>query len=220
MSPDPATGHADHAWSNEINGLRARASAALQRIERETGAHVRDLRDGAARALDQTRDIAAERATVLADFAAGMKKAFAHGLDDLAEAARARVIAARQKAYAAGLRTETQAREATRKAGRMIEDHPMIAGAVAFALGAALAASLPRTRVEDRTLGAERDRLLDQAAKALQTEIARAGRVAKGVADELATSASAAVSAVSDGVSETLETVKDRARTEAAKSKS
>jgi cell division septum initiation protein DivIVA len=46
---------------------------------------------------------------------------------------------------------------------RTLEEQPLLAGALAFAAGAALAAALPHTRQEDEMVGAESDRLKDEA---------------------------------------------------------
>ena len=50
----------------------------------------------------------------------------------------------------------------------------VLMGAVALGLGAVAAAPLPRTRVEDDLMGAQRDRLMEQAELTLRDEIARA----------------------------------------------
>ena len=65
---------------------------------------------------------------------------------------------------------------------RLIEDRPVVAGAVAFAVGAGLAAALPRTLAEDRLFGAERDRLVDHAQAVLRAERLRASDVVADLA--------------------------------------
>jgi hypothetical protein len=46
---------------------------------------------------------------------------------------------------------------------RLIDEQPLILGALGIAVGAALGASLPRTRQEDRLMGEARDELLHRA---------------------------------------------------------
>jgi hypothetical protein len=54
---------------------------------------------------------------------------------------------------------------------RMMEEHPLAAGAVGFMLGVAAGAALPRTVSENRP---ERDRLMDEAARDFRSERERA----------------------------------------------
>lgn len=160
----------DSEWSRQIDALRQRASATLR-----TGA-------------DGLRDMAARRAGVLADMTEGMREWFSHGLEGLSDAARERISGLRQQAYAAKLEMQRAAAQGSRKAGRMLDDHPMVAGAVALAMGAALATALPRTRIEDRTFGQESDRLMRAAADALRQERDQLTRVAGDVAAEVKSS--------------------------------
>jgi acyl-CoA reductase-like NAD-dependent aldehyde dehydrogenase len=83
-----------------------------------------------------------------------------------------------------------------------VEDHPIVAGAVGFALGAAVAAVLPSTEVENRTFGAERDRLLDEAARLLRQERERAMQIAGELGQEIKAAAQETVEAVSDTVAD------------------
>lgn len=164
----------DGAWSREAHGLRARASAALRRIESEARGY-----------YGTARDFAAERASVVSSFTADLKDKLSHGLEGLTDASRERVIAARERAYAASLKADSLRRSAMAQPGQMMEDHPLVAGAVAFALGAAVAAALPRTDLEDRTFGADRDRLMDEAARLLQSERQRAMEIAGSLGQEI-----------------------------------
>lgn len=206
----------DDDWSRNIETLRGKASAALRRIENEARRHADDLRAGVADGLTKAGDYAAERAAVLADFAEGMKRGFVHGLDGLSDAARDRIVQTRERAFAARLRAERAVTDSTRNAGRLIEDHPMVAGAIALAMGAVLAAVLPRTQIEDRSFGSERDRLMDEAARLLRQERDRASRAAEGVKEELRGSAKEALGKMSQKVSEVAERVMERSEAEAA----
>ncbi|WP_284165356.1 DUF3618 domain-containing protein [Frigidibacter sp. SD6-1] len=217
-------------WQREIDQLRDSASSTLSRIDAEARRHAEALRRGAADTLSKARDFAAERGAVLGDFAEGMKKSFRSGLGDLSDAAREKIAAAREQAYAARVRGERVMRGGTREAGRLIEDYPLVAGVAALAAGAAFAAALPRTETEDRAFGSESDRLTREATRLLREERARLGRVAAGVADELKQSSRdladtiagevkdasrSHAAALSDKLSEDAEAVKDRAAKEA-----
>jgi len=175
------------SWTDHSDNLRSRAAAALRRLETE-----------AREATGGLRDFAQDRAAVLADFTVGLKQSFGNGLDDLTDVARDRIVAAREAAYAARLKVERMARAAPQTTGRMIEDHPMVTGAVLLALGAALGAALPRTRIEDRAFGAESDRLMAMANRVLDDERAALGRVATDIGADLADGARSAVQAVKE----------------------
>lgn len=195
-------------WLDRIDTLREKASQALRGIEREARGHAGDL-----------RDFAAERAKVFASFTDDMRASFLDGLDGLSEAARDRIVTAREAAYLARLRAGQSARGGARETGRLISEHPTIAGVLAMALGAAFAAALPRTRVEDRSFGAESDRLMEAAARLLREERDRMGQVASGVADELKSSVRDAADAAIEEAAGIGENLRDRAEAEAKRGK-
>ena len=113
------------------------------------------------------------------------------GLDGLPEAARERIRKARAAAIAAQAEVEARARAATDAARTTASDNPLLVGALAFAAGAAIASLLPRTSVENRTIGAHRDRLFDEAERIYREErdrlsaaLARAGKDAGAPAED------------------------------------
>jgi hypothetical protein len=187
----PSDQHPEH-WAIETDTLRKRASDALQRIE----ADARDV-------SQSIRDFAAERAAVVADLSSGLKRSLRHGLDGLSVAAHDRIVNAREAAYAARIRVERMAKATPKDMGRMIDDHPMVTGAVVMALGAVLGAVLPRTDIEDRTFGAERNRLMDQARDMLAQERAAISRLAGKIGSDLASTARDTIDLVSDRVADT-----------------
>jgi hypothetical protein len=73
------------------------------------------------------------------------------------------------------------------KAADFYEDHPLVVGAFAFAIGAAVAGALPRTRTEDEYLGSRSDELFDEAERIFETEKARASKVADAALKEAKT---------------------------------
>lgn len=72
-----------------------------------------------------------------------------------------------------------QARRASENYGRLIQDHPLATGIMGLAVGAAVAAMLPGTEAEDRTMGEARDRLAEQAAETGEQVAAGAQATAK-----------------------------------------
>lgn len=103
--------------------------------------------------------------------AAEMRAAIHDGTEELSEAARERVRAAREKAIEAQEKVEHAVKRRAAEARDYAHDQPLVAGAVALALGAAIGAALPRTRTEDATLGRTRDRMLDEADRVLREEL-------------------------------------------------
>ncbi|MCS2608467.1 DUF3618 domain-containing protein [Halomonas dongshanensis] len=57
------------------------------------------------------------------------------------------------------------AKDVGRQGSHFIQEHPLVAGALGFALGAALGGILPSTRKEDAYMGEYRDRLMSEAAE-------------------------------------------------------
>lgn len=184
---------------------------------------------GASSAMTGARNAA--RGT--AERAEQARKRLARGTENLTEAARERVIAARaravdvaQRADAAARQRYARGRDATRD---FIEEQPLVAGALALAVGAALAGALPRTRQEDELLGETRDRLFDEAERIFEEERRKAERVAQAAVDEAgkiaeekradadnaAPGSKSAVEAAADEVRDAGERVKEAARKKA-----
>jgi hypothetical protein len=76
-----------------------------------------------------------------------------HKAADLRDGARTRSRQVRHKTAAVGRKTSDQAVRAGRASGRFMKEHPVLVGAAGIALGAAVAASLPRSGREDRAFG-------------------------------------------------------------------
>ncbi len=210
----------DHSWWDSIQDLRSKAAAALHRVERDAASALGSVRDhlpgrGRGSGGGGGRDYDSERQSVISGFTSGLRERFASGLESLPEPARQRIVSARERAYAASLQAEQAGRQAITDPARALEEHPLVAGAVAFALGAAAAVMLPRTDAEDRAFGGERDRLMDEAARLLRTERERAMQVAGGLVDEAKSAATGILgevkAAATEAVSDVVDTAKERA---------
>jgi hypothetical protein len=101
-----------------------------------------------------------------------------HGLEDLPQEARQRVRCAREAAMEAAAEVDTKTRMAADAARSTARDNPLLVGALAFAAGAALAAALPRSSIENRTVGARRDQLFDEAERIYREERAKLAEAA------------------------------------------
>ncbi|ROU03778.1 hypothetical protein [Histidinibacterium lentulum] len=148
-----------------------------------------------------------------------LRKRITEGTEDMSEEARKRVIAARRRA----LDMSEQAREGLRSGAsgtnRMIRDNPLAAGALAVAAGAAIAAAIPGSRMENRRLGPMAHRFWDEARAVFEEERARVVAGANAAMDEARSVATEAVRDVKDAVpdgEEVVDRTRDQAR-EAAK---
>ncbi|AJE49078.1 DUF3618 domain-containing protein [Celeribacter indicus] len=108
----------------------------------------------------------------------------AAGTEKMSEEARERVIAARERAIIAGRRAKRAAKRGQREATDYFEEHPLVAGAIALALGAAIGGALPRTRAEDKYVGDYSDALFDDAERIYREERRKFRAVAEAVKDE------------------------------------
>lgn len=158
----------DERWIKESDALRDRAARALARLDA-----------AARRNLVPASEIAQEHARVLADLAKSLRATMGQGLETLSAEARDRLIALREEAYAARI-------AAVQQSSRLIEERPLVAGAIGMAIGAAVGSVLPGSAVEDRLFGQERDRLLSLADEMLQHERQRVARAAGDLADTVA----------------------------------
>ena len=72
---------------------------------------------------------------------------------------------AQQMGQQMGQTMQKQTDQLTRQIGTLFEQQPLIAGALAFAAGAALGAALPHTREEDKLVGEAADNIRREAGK-------------------------------------------------------
>lgn len=124
------------------------------------------------------------RARMTRDASRRMQDRLSAGTEHLSEGARARVIAARERAVAARREAMVLARARGRDAARGFDSYPLAGGAVALAVGAAIAAVVPRTRFEDEYFGERSDELYARAEEVFREERERAERVARAALDE------------------------------------
>ena len=139
-------------------------------------AGVHNAQAGAARGAGRVRDRSSDMARRLSE-----------GTESMTEEARERIVAARERAILASEDANRGMRRGADRAGDFFEEHPIVVGALAFAVGAAIAGTLPRSRYEDEHFGAESDRLYDEAERVFQEERAKAERVAGAALDEART---------------------------------
>lgn len=108
-------------------------------------------------------DAVSGAAANLGHSASGLSERLSHGLEDFSEEARARILAARRAAHDARVASAATVKKGARVASNFFEDQPLVVGALAVALGAAIGGVLPHSKLEDDTLGDSSDRLFADA---------------------------------------------------------
>lgn len=192
----------DDGWVVRLRDLQQGARARLQDLETAASREAAALRDGLNDGRSALRDYAAEQSALASDYLRDRRAVLAEGLHDLSDSARQRIIAAREKAWEAAERAEAAARDGLRRGGQAASDHPLLAAAISLGIGAATAALLPRSRIEDDAFGAESDRLMAEAARLLQDERARLAQVAETAGAELGVAARSALNRVAERTQE------------------
>ena len=140
-------------------GMADRAKAAGSSVAGAAGS----ARDRASGAASSTAD-AARHAGHSASHAAGSAaEAARRGSHDAADAFRSGSASAARGARHAGRGAYRAGQRAERGLIEALQDEPLVFGAIAVAVGAAIGAALPSTRREDELMGEARDRLRDEA---------------------------------------------------------
>ncbi len=106
------------------------------------------------------------------------------GLDMMPDEARRRVVRARLAAIEAQHEVERQLRHSADYARHTARENPLMLGALALGIGAAIGAALPRTSAENHAIGAYRDSLMDEADHVFREELAKYRHVAEAAVAE------------------------------------
>ncbi|MEM7640902.1 MAG: DUF3618 domain-containing protein [Pseudomonadota bacterium] len=141
----------------------------LDRASNDTEEYTMNASDGledaeiSASPVDRAKMHASATRDRIMERSADLKARFAEGTEHMSEAARLRVIRARHAAYDAQRSFEDAVDQYGAAGRRAYDDQPLVAGLIAFGIGAAIGAALPRTAREDEMLGAYRTRALEEA---------------------------------------------------------
>jgi hypothetical protein len=167
-----AYGSAERSWSpsdyaepedgSGEGGLRERAADLAGRIG-----------EGVSEAVGSVRDRASELSHAAS---AGVHRA-GDTMRDAGSAMRHRAGAVRRSAAGSG-------RDLRHGLDTLIEDQPLVAGAIAMALGAAVGGALPRSRMEDQMFGEQSDRAMEAARSLAKDQGAKVQATATAVVDE------------------------------------
>ena len=159
-------------------------------------------------------DAVSGAASSVSDAAARMTARLSHGLEGLSDDARDRVMTARRAAHDAREASRQTARKGARVAVNLFEDQPLVVGALAVAVGAAMGGVLPRSKVEDAALGASSDQLFARAQALYRDErdkaMAALRMAASDVTDEIRSAGTDLADMLPDGKT-VAEVIVDRA---------
>lgn len=171
-----------------------------------------DANDAAHRLARDVKDRSRRFANSISAEAQHIRERLAEGTEGLSEAARERVIAARHRALEARRQAGRAFHDGRDAASDLFERQPLVIGALAFAVGAAVAAMLPKTRTEDSYLGARRDALMDEAERVFYEEKARAQSALNAARSELETAAKDATDAAGTKLGDVASEVEAKAK--------
>lgn len=151
----------------------------------DAGNRVRQFRDESGKAMDDTlgwarhswRQVRRNVGQQLGGASTAMSQAM-NGMSQTVDGVRGNV---------AGLTgtVQSQADQLSRQMTALFEQQPLVAGALAFAAGAALGASLPATKQEDQLLGEPADKLKRQASDAASQAYAEGKRQVSDAYEEV-----------------------------------
>lgn len=171
--------------------LKDAASGAFDAIADTSSSATQSVSSGAA----STKQAASSAAHGISDAAGNiwgsaahqaeaLQQRFSEGTEHLSEEARERISAARARAMDARDEAARRLSQGTDQVTDFYDEHPLVVGALAFAIGAAVAGALPRTRVEDEYIGSYSDELYDEAERIYAEEAEKAQKVVKAGMDE------------------------------------
>jgi hypothetical protein len=156
------------------------------------GQSPQSMADSSSGVLDTVKDAAATvgdavsgAASSVGQTASDLTARLSQGLEGLSEEARAKVLAARRRAHDARVASASAMRRGTTAATNLFEDQPLVVGALAVAIGAAVGGALPHSRIEDETLGDSSDRLFAEAQALFRAEKEKAMATVRSVAADV-----------------------------------
>jgi len=216
---DAASGVRDTV-TGAASGVRDTVTGATSGVRDTVTGVASDVRDGVTGAASGVRDSVTGAAAAVRDTVAGAASGVTGTLSDAASrlTETGRSATAAVGSYAADTqhvlseqaqRMREQAlatgRDASEQLGRFVEEQPLLAAVGGFLAGAALAALLPRTRVEDSYLGPASDSLKQTVTTAASQHLEQAKAAAGEVVDKVKDAA------IKEGFSgETVQAVADK----------
>lgn len=144
----------------------------------ETGSRVSDFRDEAGNMLEDARSWASHNWHDL-------RHAVSSGVHSATSAARHAASGLMSGTQNLGSGVQQQGDMLSRQIASLFDQQPLVAGALAFAAGAALGATLPHTQQEDQLLGEQGDKVRREAGKAAANLYERGKEEAAGIYEDV-----------------------------------
>lgn len=131
------------------------------------GGTLREMRGRAGESMQRVSGAASSAATRISETTQAARETFSSA-----------AAGARERTARMGETTQRQFYRAREGYQHMLQEQPLALGAIGLAMGAIIAAALPRSRREDELMGEARDELADQAREAGREHIEKARHVA------------------------------------------
>jgi ElaB/YqjD/DUF883 family membrane-anchored ribosome-binding protein len=203
--------HRQSGWDDHLSAGEDKANAGKDSVSKGLSA----AGSTASNAAESAKSSIAEGLETARDGIAAAGNRIAEGTEALSEEGRKRVIAARQKAKDMRRSTMKTAAQGADAAADFYDRQPLVVGALALAVGAAMGGALPRTKVEDDLMGQQSDNLIEEAERIFEEEKAKVGKVAQSVTDEvknIASETKADLDSGAPGDKSAVEAVGDKAK--------
>ena len=172
-----------------------------------------DMHQGESR-WDKAKGEYARRRASAVSSARDLRDRISDGTSHMSDDARRRVVEARTRAYEARVKAEYYARQGANRARGFYDDQPLVVGALAVAVGAALGGLLPRTEREDFYFGEQSDHLFDEAHRVYREESERFRDVARETGEDAKARARKLAGDMRDEAKDTARTFGDRLKHE------
>jgi hypothetical protein len=215
--------YASRQNEHSFNRYRARHAYSHDPFRGGNGAQSgRGLTDKAADMAGSVQEKAADMAGTMHDKASHAADAVRERAGDLAETAGDWADTAgdwaesgRESAHHLSAQAHYQAQRAAAKSHDVMDESPLIGGAIALALGAAIGFMLPETRQEDEWMGAARDQVVDQVKDVASTAAGRAQDVASTAVEAAKRAGKEAVQAGKEAAQSEMQASKQEVQDEA-----
>ncbi|GGG66398.1 hypothetical protein GCM10011415_11480 [Salipiger pallidus] len=171
-------------FGDRVDRTQARLKAGFDEGRHNAAATAEGARTKVGEAGQSVRDSASAKSSQAQSVLQDGYARIASGTEHMSESARRRVIEARERALIARERGGQKMKRAGASAADFFGDHPLVAGALALAAGAALGGAAPRTKAEDDFMGEYSDALIAEADAIFREESDKLVAVADAALDE------------------------------------
>jgi hypothetical protein len=152
--------------------------------DRDGGSEEGGFRERVADVAGRVGDGVSDAVEGVRERASDMSHAAGAGLDRAGDSLREAGGAVRDRAGAARRSVAETGRDMRHGLDTLMDDQPLVVGAIAMALGAAVGGALPRSRAEDRMFGGQSDRAMETARSFARDQGTKVQAAAGAVVDE------------------------------------